>query len=55
MSHVLFSEFADQKITALKKEADAARLARSARASKRGRARRHRVYRPAVISALLQR
>jgi len=55
MNHVLFSEFADQRITALKAEAAAARLARSARGSKKAPGRRHKVHRPAVLSALIQR
>ena len=55
MNHVLVSEFADQKIAALTKEAASVRLARSARASNKAPARRHRIYRPAVVSALLHR
>ena len=55
VNHVLFSEFADQRITALKAEAAAVRLARSARGSEEAPGRRHKRHRPAVLSALVQR
>ena len=56
MNHAMFSEFADQKISALKAEAAAVRLARSAQGSRTpGRGRRQRFLRHAVNWALLQR
>jgi len=55
MNHLLIGDFADQRITALKAEAAAVRLARSARGSKPALGRRHNRHRPALLSALVQR
>jgi hypothetical protein len=55
MNHVLASEFADQKIAALKAEAAAIRLARSARSVPTTRPRRHRSEFLAAVWASLHR
>jgi hypothetical protein len=51
MNHVMLSEFADQKISALKAEAAAVRLARSARGSRNALRSRQKSLRPAVLWA----
>ena len=55
MNHVLVSEFADQRISALKAEAAAVRLARTARAERPAPRRRHRFLLATVASSFFQR
>jgi hypothetical protein len=55
MNHVLISEFADQRISALQAEAAAVRLARSAQVARVAPRRRHRSLVAAVASSFLQK
>ena len=55
MNHVAVTDLADQRISALKAEAAAVRLARSARGSGVGPSRRNKLLRLAVVWSFLQR